>query len=195
MNVTVYVGSLLLLIACSTKQKERQSPISDSVQTSVAVSPTTTTKPPTAKPNAVADAGKWIYEKRVDNEGRAVHKASTRSPTQLKTAFPYTGNSTATLTIRKRVGSDTHVYIQVSNGQFNRSFVGGQARIRFDGGASKLYSFSAAENGTANIIFFDTTQPLIQKLKTTRTMLVNVEFAGLGYQQIEFKTAGLSWNH
>lgn len=193
-----YVGCLFLLCACSPHKQESQQAL-DSAQASFTTNTGQTTMPTaqssTTKSGTVADAGKWLYEKRVDNEGRTVSKASTRSPTRLELAFPYTGGSTATLTIRKRVGSDTHLYIQLSNGQFNRSFQGGQARVRFDGGSSRLYSFSAAENGSANIIFFDATQALIQKLKAAQTMLIDVEFAGQGYQQIEFKTAGLHWDY
>lgn len=135
----------------------------------------------------------WRYEKTTDNEGRSVQKASTMSPNLLEFEFPYNGGSTATLTLRKRA-DDTHVYIQVSKGQFNRSFQGGQARVRFDGKAPVLYSFSAAENGSANVIFFDADQKLINQMKTARNMVVDVEFAGQGKRQITFRTAGLTWN-
>ena len=197
MNVAVYLSCLLLLFSCSTRKSENRAPAVDSAQAPVTATPHPTTRasPSTAKPGAVADAGKWVYENRVDEDGRTVHKASTRAPLRLEFGFPYTGGSTVTLTIRKRVGSDTHVYIQISNGQFNRSFQGGKARIRFDGGPPKLYSFSAAENGSANVIFFDQTQALIQKIKATQTLSVDVEFAGQDTRQIYFRTAGLRWTY
>ena len=199
MNVAVFVSALLLLFSCSTKKKESLSLPTDSVQTTGKTKPA---QPDVAKPtpalskqDAVAGAGKWLYEQRVDNEGRTVYKASTLSPTRLDFGFPYTGGSTATLTIRTRTGSDTHLYIQVSNGQFNRSFQGGMARIRFDRQSFGTYSISAAENGSANIVFFDAVQGLLRKVKAARTMTVSIEFAGQGNRQVDFKTAGLQWNH
>ena len=100
----------------------------------------------------------------------------------------------ATLTIRKRDNSTT-IYVQVSKGQFNRSYQGGTARIRFDGKPPVPYSFSAAENGSATIIFFDSAQALIDRMKRADNMVVDVEFHGQGYRQIAFTIADLTWHH
>lgn len=144
--------------------------------------------------SSVANAGKWHYEQKIDKEGHTVFKAFIVSPTLLEFDFPYNGGSTATLTIRKR-NDDTHVYIQVSKGQFNRSFQEGKARVRFDNTSPVTYSFSAAENGSANVIFFDSERELINRMKAARNMTVDVEFAGQGQRKIDFKLAGLQWRH
>lgn len=194
MKSLLYLLTLLTLFGCSSKEKANQ--------TGSAKTTTDTMEPPVAisddKPTSTTDlpvgVATWTYEKTTDKEGNPAYKASIRSPKLLDFAFPYAGGSIATLTIRKRE-SGTHVYIHVSKGQFNRSFQGGRAGVRFDGKPASSYSFSAAENGSANIIFFDSEQDLIDKMKAARNMIVDVDFAGQGHRQIEFQTAGLNWNH
>ncbi|QDK78172.1 hypothetical protein EXU85_06000 [Spirosoma sp. KCTC 42546] len=193
----LHLLALLTLFSCSDKDKAQQTNVARSTKTT-----TDTMEPPVAlsddKPistkAAPAGAVTWTYAKTTDKEGHSVYKASITSPKLLEFGFPYAGGSIATLTIRKRE-SGTHVYIQVSKGQFNRSFQEGKAHVRFDENPAITYSFSAAENGSANIIFFDSDQALINKMKAARNMTVDVDFAGQGKRLIEFQTAGLVWNH
>ena len=191
MKNLLLASCLLVFVACSDKKKVKQTSAIDTVGVPIGV----TTEPTTNRSTSTSSAAQtpaWRYDKTVDQEGHPVYKASIVSPTQLQFDFPYAGGSTATLTIRKRE-SGTHVYIQVSNGQFNRSFQGGQARVRFDSRPPATYGFSAAENGSANVIFFDSERALIQQLKTSRNMTVDVEFAGQSKRQIAFRIAGLRW--
>lgn len=160
-----------------------------------------TEKPVQASPNKTAprytlpaSAGKWIYEKRVDKSGSTVYKAANTSLTVLNFTFPYAGGSAATLTLRHK-NNQTYLYLEVSRGQFNRTFQGGSARISFDGKSPKSYSFSAAENGRANIIFFDNEGKLVSQMKAAKKMTIDVEFYAQGRRTIEFSTADLSWNH
>jgi hypothetical protein len=141
-----------------------------------------------AKPN------EWTYSTTSDKFKGTIHKAAIQSPTRLKFAYPYAGGSTATLTVREK-DNTTHVYIEVSKGQFNRSFQGGNARIAFDNEPARNYPLLAAANGRANIIFLDADKQFIGKMKRTTRMLVTVEFQGQGKHQLTFNTAGLKWNH
>jgi hypothetical protein len=133
------------------------------------------------------DAGRWLYE-----ETRTGYKAVTISPTLLQFKFPYEGGSTASFTLRRRSG-ETHAYLEISKGQFNRSFQGGTARVRFDNRPAVSFPLVAAANGRANILFFANEQQLIDQLKTTRRMIVTVEFAGQDTRDILFKTTDLRW--
>lgn len=197
MKLLLFTASLLMLFACSGKKPDSQDKVRAQTETTANAEPEPPVGMASDKPatgSNVADAGKWQYERTTDKTNNPVYKASTTSPTVLEFDFPYNGGSTATLTIRKRA-SGTHVYIQVSKGQFNRSFQGGNARVRFDANPPVNYAFSAAENGSANVIFFDSEQAVLAKIKKARTMIVDVQFAGQGNRQIEFRTAGLVWNH
>lgn len=194
MNILLYLATCLTLLACAGPDKKNQATNTNPVERPAATSlaPPVNALPNTPTPTPSGSVTSWQYTKTVDNEGREVSKASVTSPDLLEFDFPYAGGSTATLTLRRRAGT-THVYIQVSKGQFNRSYQGGQASVRFDGGSPVSYAFSAAENGSASVIFFDSEQALINRLKAADKMVVIVEFEGQGNRQITFRTAGLRW--
>ncbi|AUD05840.1 hypothetical protein [Spirosoma pollinicola] len=199
MKTLILALSLLSFLSCTTKKKLDQTSETDRVQGTSAdtVSQATKRKLPggPAPQKGLSDsATTWVYEKKIDKEGNTVHKASIHSPNLLEFGFPYAGGSTATLSIRHKNGT-SYLYLEVSKGQFNRSFQGGTARIRFDDKPARDYSFSAAENGRANIIFFDSVQPLVDQLKLARKAVVAVEFYAQGKRQIEFRTGSLRWNH
>lgn len=197
MNRILCFVSLLALIACSGKKQTTRSTPPDLARTTAATprfeaaDGTTAGAQPAQVPST--PTGGWHYEKKVDQSGNPIYKASITSPDLLQFAFPHAGGSTATLTIRHR-NDLTSLYLEVSRGQFNRSFQGGTARIRFDGGPTRNYPFSAAENGRANIIFFDSAAPLINQLKKAQTMTVDVDFYAQGRRKIAFRTANLNWN-
>lgn len=197
MKVLIGAIGLLLLGSCSTKEKTTQQPTEPTVAESKEAAKTHATGAVADKSDEniklVAGAGKWAYEKKIDKEGKPVYKASLVASNRLEFAFPYNGGSVATLTIRKRE-SGTTVYIEVSKGQFNRSFQGGKARIRFDHQSPVAYELIAAENGRANIVFFDAEQKLISQLKAAKEMVIDLDFAGQGVRQIVFKTDGLKWS-
>ncbi|MCK8493425.1 hypothetical protein M0L20_16275 [Spirosoma sp. RP8] len=198
MKRTLYLVWLLTAIGCSTKKQSPPQTPTDSVQTTIDSGPIRTRetlpeKQPT-KNALTAGAGTWHYERTTDNTNNPVYKASVVSSNVLDFAFPYAGGSVGTLTIRKR-STGTTVYLEVSKGQFNRSFQGGNAQIRFDNGSPVSYFFSGAENGRANIIFFDAEQKLIRQLKTAKEMVVTIGFNSQGTHQVKFRVAGLRWDH
>ncbi|MBC3787543.1 hypothetical protein [Spirosoma utsteinense] len=134
----------------------------------------------------------WRYEKTKDKAGAPVFKASINGTNLLQFDYPYAGGSTATLTIRQGTG-EPQVYIDVTKGQFNRSFQEGKARIQADANPPVTYTLSAAANGRANIIFIDGAGRLIRQLKTARSLQVQIQFAGQPTRSIEFSTSGLQW--
>lgn len=194
MTFFLWVISALVLVSCSGRKGDR------SIRTDTVAPPVTVIRTPgndlvnEGKNRSGARAGTWAYEKTVDQTGNIVYKASVTSSNLLQFAYPYTGGSTATLVIREKDGSP-QVYIEVANGQFNRSFQNGSARIRFDAKPPVTYPLSAAANGRANIVFFDAERKLISQIKAAENMTVQVVFDGQPVRQIQFRTAGLRWNH
>ena len=191
-----FVVSLLVFDSCSGPKKETSPTRPDSASKTVTASPDSINKQSTGlSPNRPsAQVTTWRYEKTTDKTGNPVYKASLLASNVLQFPYPYTGGSTATLGIRKGTES-TYVYIEVSNGQFNRSFQSGSALVRFDGQAPITYSLSAAANGRANIVFFDNGRSLIKHLKTARHVTILVKFPGQATQTIKFRTADLQWQH
>ena len=194
MKFVVFAGSLMVIISCSKREKGTAAVRADTVSTSVMARPDSLRANPSQPTDRVLAQAIWQYEKTVDGSGGPVYKGSLTAANKLRFAYPYTGGSTATLTIRTG-NTGTNIYVEVSNGQFNRSFQGGTARVRFDGKPPVTYSLSAAANGRANIVFFDEADGFVERIRTARTVSIQVEFPGQRVQKIEFSTAGLRWNH
>ena len=184
-------------IGCSDNEKASQTNQSNSGRATPETSPTATRSAPasgtalaTTEP---AEATTWTYENRVEAENEPItHRASVTSPTRLQFGFPYTGGSTVRLGIREREG-DALVSLHVKNGVFNRSFEGGNIQIRFDNGPPITYPYAAAENGSATVIFLDKPGAIIRKLKSSRSVVVNLDFYNQGNRQFTFNTANLRW--
>lgn len=194
---TLVAGSLLLLVACSggneTARTARTGPVSDPAQSTSASTDATPSVSSASTPDTLAVRTSWTYENKVEGVDEPItHRAFLTSPTPLTLGFPYTGGSRVTLGLRERAGESV-VSLQVKNGAFNQSFQGGSVGIRFDGGPAVQYTYSAAANGSATIIFLDDTNTLLQKLKTARTTLINIEFPNQSHRQLTFRTAGLRW--
>lgn len=198
MNSFLFVSSVLALVSCSSEEKKTSSIRAGTVPISAPARLSPQSRAPTDKSEQNYRSGArvdgWTYEKKIDKAGSPVYKASVMSSNVLRFGFPYTGGSTAALSIRSGNGG-TYIYIEVQRGQFNRSFQAGNARIRFDDKPPITCPLTAAANGRANIIFFDAGQRLVDQIRVARTMSVQVKFAGQPVRQIEFRTAGLQWRH
>ncbi|GEC78152.1 hypothetical protein [Flavobacterium aquatile] len=141
----------------------------------------------------IAPTVKWQFSEDVDKmTSKTVNYASIQANEELEFNFPYDGGSVATLTIRKKDGT-IDIYLNVSKGQFNSSYDGGSIRIKFDNDSPKTFSFSAASDGSSDIIFINSTKTIISKLKTTKQMIIEVEFYNEGLRQIEFDVDGFEW--
>lgn len=193
MKAYISLLCFFLLSSCSTREERNQSTTPEATKPQSTSPAPNQPIPAESKKSPPANAGKWTYEKKVQADGSTVSKATITASNILEFTFPYNGGSTATLTLRKRE-SGTTVYLEVSKGHFNRSFQNGTAKVRFDRQSPITYALVAAENGRANIVFFDDTQKLIRQIKAARTMTIDVGFAGQGTQQIRFSIAGLRWN-
>ena len=193
MKLLIFVISLLTFVNCSGKKNEARSAPAGEVRGALDPLSKDLANKPKPDSHTTTRPGMWMYEKAIDKMGNTVHKASITSSSLLQFEFPYAGGSMATLTIRGGKSS-SHAYIDVSKGQFNRSFQNGTARVRFDGKPAITYLLSAAANGRANVVFFNAERRLIDQIKAAKNMAVQVRFDGQPVRQIEFRTADLKWD-
>lgn len=136
----------------------------------------------------------WSFSEDVDKmTSKKILYASVTAKEELQFEFPYNGGSVATLTIRKKDGAN-NIYLQVTKGQFNSTYDGGNVRIKFDQNPPKRYSFSSASDASTDIIFINSTKDIISKLKSAKTLIIETEFYNEGNRQIEFDVAGFTWN-
>lgn len=136
----------------------------------------------------------WQYQQTVESPTGTTYKATLDAINQLQLPYPYAGGSTVTLTMRSR-GGDTHAYLSISKGMFAPSFTGGTAQIRFDNAPAVTYTLSAAANGRGNLLFIDDTARLLRQLRTTRTMVVQLNVPGQKLATLQFSATPLRWAH
>ena len=136
---------------------------------------------------------KWQFQEDVDKmTSKTVKYASIDANEELEFKFPYDGGSIATLNIRKKDGGND-IYLQVSKGQFNGTYDGGQIRIKFDDEQPKKFSFVAPSDGSSDMIFINSEKAIISKLKNTKKIIIETEFFNEGNRQMEFDVAGFKW--
>lgn len=190
------IGYPLLLIlgiicSCSDNAQKDKHSVSDMRSTSTN-SPDTQVSVIQNKPDDPISS--WSYQESEDKmTSKKILFASVNANDELQFEFPYDGGSIATFTIRKKNGS-TDIYLHVSKGQFNNTFEGGQVKMRFDSNPAKRYSFSGASDGSSDIIFINSAKEIINKLKNSSKMLIEVEFYNEGNRQIEFDVGQLKWD-
>ena len=136
----------------------------------------------------------WIYTTEKDKMGDETKFASVMSDDILNFQFPYDGGVTSTLTVRKKRGQ-TDIYFRVSEGQIMaaNSYDGGTIRVKFDDEKPMTLGVSGASDHSSDIIFLDSTTKILNKLKTAKKVVLEVEFFNEGKHQIEFKVDGLEW--
>lgn len=136
---------------------------------------------------------KWQFQEDIDKmTSKTVKYASIDANEELEFKFPYNGGSVASLTVRKKDGSND-IYLSVSKGQFNGTYDGGQVRIKFDDDQPKNFSFTAPSDSSTDLIFINSTKTIISKLKTTKKIIIEAEFFNEGNRQMEFDVSGFKW--
>lgn len=178
------VGALYIIGRCSGNDAKLAT---ESASSTTSESPATTDVPKPAEP-----VSNWSYNEFEDKMGAKLKTATVTASELLQFEFPYNGGSEATITLRKK-GGTTDIALRVSKGQFNTSIDGGTARIRFDSGQPKTYSWVGPSDNSHDVIFFNSEKSIINNLKKAKKIVVEVEFYSAGNRQIEFNVDGLKW--
>lgn len=141
---------------------------------------------------ARANASDWDYGQTKDEMTGSINKwASNTSAELLHFAFPYEGGSSLTLTIRNRNGSND-VLLRVSEGQFLTYEQ--ICRLKFDDGKPMTVGIIEAADNSSDVIFLGSARTIMNKLKTSSTLLVEVPFHQEGRRQVHFNVKNLKWN-
>lgn len=102
--------------------------------------------------------------------------ASIQSDDYILQAFPYEGNTYASITVRymKKYGYD--VIIQITKGQINgRDYYGTDyITARFDDGDPKKYYFNESADGSSETIFLQKSSDFISRCKKSRDIKIDI---------------------
>ena len=143
-----------------------------------------------------SDTDPWSYSEDTDKmTDTKTYFAANTSPDHLSFDFPYNeGANVETLILRKRRNS-TDVIIQITQGQFQSGIYGGAVLTRFDDDKPQKYSYSTSSDGTSTVIFINQVEKFINRLKTSKKLLIEAEFYQEGNVQVSYDTEGLKWEH
>lgn len=156
--------------------------------------PETKSQTTPAQPVAPTPKQNWSYSSKVDEmEGTKINYAECLADTRLLFDFPYKeeGGSSFELVLRKNKTFD--IFLTVSSGQFMSAFNGRSAKFKFDDEKPFKVTYNGASDGSSNIIFFNNTTKLLNKLKVAKKLKIEVVFYDYGNQIIEFNVGGLKW--
>lgn len=118
--------------------------------------------------------------------------ATCLSTNEIQFEFPYNGGSFFTLTVRN-MGNGNEVVLEVSKGQFMSGF-NSALRLKFDDEQPMSIGYSDAADGSSNVIFLNSSNKIISKLKTAKKLLIEATFFSAGSKHIQFDVSGLKWN-
>jgi hypothetical protein len=141
----------------------------------------------------------WQYEAlRDDMTSRTYYTAKIYANDFLKLKEPY-GESCAWLALQSD-SNITHLSFHIGAGQIIAAHnpEGGYIRVRFDDDDPQSYFIKGYSDGSSDAVRIWNTslkrQMFLDRLKKSKTMILEVLFYDNGYQQMHFNTEGLIWH-
>lgn len=142
-------------------------------------------------------ASNWIYNTTKDEmRGQEEKFATTVSTNSVDFDFPYNGGSKLILTLRKS-GNKTDVMVTVSKGQILCGIRGCETALKFDTGAVQTITMTEPDNHASDVLFVmhdKTEDKIINQLKTSKKLVIEVPFYQEGKKQFTFDVSGLKWD-
>lgn len=188
----IIVGVLIILVIIANLGSKENSASSTSSEKTA----DSTTNTVAASENSTDEVQQiWQYS---EDEDKMTHEkryfASCVSNNEIEFEFPYDGGSNFTLTLRN-MGKGNEIILEVSKGQFMPGIMSGEyCRVKFDEGETVKYTYNSAEDGSADIIFFDNSPKFLLNLKKAKKLMIEAPFYNAGRQVIYFDVEGLNWN-
>ena len=142
-------------------------------------------------------ASNWIYNTTKDEmRDQEAKFATTVSTNSVDFDFPYNGGSKLILTLRKS-GNKTDVMATVSKGQILCGIRGCETAFKFDTGAVQTITMTEPDNHASDVLFVmhdKTEDKIINQLKTSKKLVIEVPFYQEGKKQFTFDVSSLKWD-
>ena len=139
----------------------------------------------------------WQYKTTKDDmRGTTTNFATTVSTNTVNFDFPYSGGSKLLLTLRE-TGNQKDVIVTISKGQILCDIRGCDLSFKFDDGAVQSITMSEPDNHSSEALFvmYDKTEDkIINQIKSSKKLIVEVPFYREGKKQFAFDVSGLEWN-
>jgi hypothetical protein len=85
------------------------------------------------------------------------------------------------------------IFVQVERGQFLSCVSDCYASIRFDAGETYQVELAGPADMSSTIRFFRNSPEILAALRTSNTVMMEVDFYNEGRRVLEFGTSGLEW--
>lgn len=139
----------------------------------------------------------WQYKTTKDDmRGTTTSFATTVSTNTVNFDFPYNGGSKLLLTLRE-TGNQKDVMVTISKGQILCGIQWCDLSFKFDDGAVQSITMSEPDNHSSEMLFvvYDKTEDkIINQIKSSKKLIVEVPFYQEGKKQFTFDVSGLEWN-
>ena len=132
----------------------------------------------------------WTYERYEDEMGRKRSLAIPRPTSTLSFDFPYAGEQTPKLMIRKS-HMGTEILLEIERGQFICHVGSGcVVEVRFDDGPVTSYLAGGPSDYSSTLIFIKNAQTFIAKMKMAKAVRIEATFYNQGSKTMSFDVEG-----
>ena len=137
----------------------------------------------------------WQYENVIDDtSGKKFIGGYVTSNNNYELDPPYSGGTSAYLMLNKHPRFGTKVTIQVNTGQLHCQYNDCYVDVRFDDEEVIKQYVNGAADSSNNMYFFRNTNKVINKIKSSKKMYVELTFFQQGAKTFEFNTENLDLN-
>jgi len=186
---------IFFLIGIIANLGDDEKPKGNETNTTTEQTPSNDNQTSTEVKKEVEKKSNWKYAVDTDKmSGTKRYFASTTSTNEIEFEFPYDGGSTFQLVVRN-MGKRNEVLLSVSKGQFMTSIGSSEKiRIKFDDEKPFYVGYNSADDGSMDIIFLNSANKIINKLKKAKKVMIEAPFYDAGRQIIYFDVEGLKWD-
>lgn len=121
-----------------------------------------------------------------------MRQAALDSTTRLNLAFPYQGQQSATLVVRKHPRHGVDSIVTIKRGQLQCGITDGcKLQVRFDDSPPQSWTFVEPESHDTTTLFLRDGSAFAKKLATTKAVRIELKFFQQSPVVVEFATEGL----
>jgi len=138
-------------------------------------------------------SAQWSYRTTNDSmRGTKTRFAELNSTNRAQLSFPYGGGSKLQLIIRKKSDADTDVVFLLDRGQVP-CHTDCRMAAKFDDDEVAEWELSGPASGRSASLFVDEANDFLERLKTAKKLVVEVQIYDHGSFQFTFNPKGLKW--
>lgn len=137
----------------------------------------------------------WMYTNKKDEmTGKIISLATIMSTNTIDLDFPYKGGTVGYFSLRKHPRDGENVFFGISKGQLLcPSYEGCTVILRFDDNPPVEYHAQPPSDYSNTALFISEYQEILDRLRTSKHLIIEAEFYQAGRQHFKFNTNGLQW--